>query len=685
MADKRIKDLSTEITSFRTGDFIAVDGTSGTAKMSKNNVMKNALGNVHLLDEVTSFAADAKILVDSETNGPGAMPADTLQKLTAQNALAGNVAPAFDPTRTSDNPYKAGESVVYSGETYVFKFNHYGEWSSSDVFRLEGGFISMRGIASVLGIKDANNAPIGSVIWSQTNSTYSHFPQESGNNLSGNLFTFSNKHDYTEQYVTQMFFDISGNMWVRFKQYGGTWTSWSRQANEGDISSLSSSVNSRLRDVLKLSGNATTANLKDADSAVPGTCYWCQTNSTYSNFPQDSGGTNLSGHLVTLAQSYSATSQYVTQMFFDISGNMWVRFKQYGGTWTSWSRQANTSDISSLSTSFNNKLLNYPKMSGTAVSIGLKDADNALPATFYWVQLDATYSNFPEGVAGGNLLTLLASISLTDQYVTQMFFDILGAVWVRFKQYGSSWTAWSRQANASDMAVYAGLKDALNYPDLSMFQRVGVVGDSYASAALYTPEGSPIGDVYPLSWPQILGRKTGCTWINFTQGGLSTRSWLSSASHGLPALLTENPCDLYILVLGINDTAISNYLGSIADITEHSSYEDYPDTFYGNYGKIFEQIIEHAPAAKIIFSTMSNNSVGTYRSYNEAIVEIADHYNVPVVKQFEDGFFSSAVYTSMYGQHPTKAGQAGMATAFERMIQKSIVSNLTYYNSLVGG
>lgn len=45
-----------------------------------------ALGNVHLLDEVTSFAADAKILVDSETNGPGAMSAEDLLELTAQNA-----------------------------------------------------------------------------------------------------------------------------------------------------------------------------------------------------------------------------------------------------------------------------------------------------------------------------------------------------------------------------------------------------------------------------------------------------------------------------------------------------------------------------------------------------------------------------------------------------------------------
>lgn len=48
-----------------------------------------ALGNVHLLDEVTEFPADGCILIDSETNGPGEMPKDTLLELTAQNAHAG--------------------------------------------------------------------------------------------------------------------------------------------------------------------------------------------------------------------------------------------------------------------------------------------------------------------------------------------------------------------------------------------------------------------------------------------------------------------------------------------------------------------------------------------------------------------------------------------------------------------
>lgn len=93
MADGRIKDLNREISDFSNGDFIIVDGTIGTSKMAK----------------------------------------DSLLNVTAQNALDGNVAPVFDHTRTSDNPYKAGESVAYEGKTYTFKVDHYGAWSAADV------------------------------------------------------------------------------------------------------------------------------------------------------------------------------------------------------------------------------------------------------------------------------------------------------------------------------------------------------------------------------------------------------------------------------------------------------------------------------------------------------------------------------------------------------------------------
>lgn len=93
MLFKRIKDWVVSITSFRSGDVIPVDGPLGTANMSKDDLLKE----------------------------------------TAQNALAGNLAPEFDPTRDEEHKYLAGEKVAYEGKSYIFKVDHYGAWNASDV------------------------------------------------------------------------------------------------------------------------------------------------------------------------------------------------------------------------------------------------------------------------------------------------------------------------------------------------------------------------------------------------------------------------------------------------------------------------------------------------------------------------------------------------------------------------
>lgn len=118
-----------------------------------------ALGNVHLLNEETKFPADGCILIDSETNGPGEMSKDTLLELTSQNALAGNVAPAFDPTRTSDKPYKAGESVAYEGKTYTFKVDHYGVWVDADAYPFSAdSFVKSIENLTGIGNKEINSS-----------------------------------------------------------------------------------------------------------------------------------------------------------------------------------------------------------------------------------------------------------------------------------------------------------------------------------------------------------------------------------------------------------------------------------------------------------------------------------------------------------------------------------------------
>ena len=88
---------------------------------------------------ITSFASGDMFSVSNPTDGTRKMSKDVLLELTAQNALAGNVAQAFDPTKPNDDggyAYYAGEKVTYRGVTYEFIVNHAsGPWNSVQVVR----------------------------------------------------------------------------------------------------------------------------------------------------------------------------------------------------------------------------------------------------------------------------------------------------------------------------------------------------------------------------------------------------------------------------------------------------------------------------------------------------------------------------------------------------------------------
>lgn len=215
------------------------------------------------------------------------------------------------------------------------------------------------------------------------------------------------------------------------------------------------------------------------------------------------------------------------------------------------------------------------------------------------------------------------------------------------------------------------------YFDLSLFPKFGVVGDSYASGELYY--GGSYVDKYNISWGQILARKHGITCTNYSKGGLTTRSWLTD-NKGL-SLMNSSPAeDLYLLALGINDyyQLGQAYLGDITDITDYESYENYGDTFYGNYGRIIEQIQNHAPNAKMVIFTVANTNT-VPQMFSDAVVDIADHYDIPCIVQSSDPFFQSDVYLTMSGGHPTAIAYSGMAVAFERLLDKCVKNNLSYF------
>ena len=151
--NKRFSELTVSATDFANDDVIAIDGeTNGTRKMSgsalksamKSNTLATADGNAYIVSDgdvvrikdwsksITSFRTDDVIPVDG-TDGTAKMSKDDLLRVTAENALAGNLALAFDPTRTNENQYKAGEHVIYEGKEYIFVAPHYGAWNTNDV------------------------------------------------------------------------------------------------------------------------------------------------------------------------------------------------------------------------------------------------------------------------------------------------------------------------------------------------------------------------------------------------------------------------------------------------------------------------------------------------------------------------------------------------------------------------
>jgi len=220
----------------------------------------------------------------------------------------------------------------------------------------------------------------------------------------------------------------------------------------------------------------------------------------------------------------------------------------------------------------------------------------------------------------------------------------------------------------------------LPFFELALFSKFGVVGDSFASGTLYIND--EYIDNYNISWGQILARKKGTVCTNYSAAGLNTRTWLTH-SKGLNSLLASPAEDIYFLALGINDYGKlgESYIGTLNDITAHANYEDYSDTFYGNYGKIIEQIKTHAPNSKLVLFTCANTNY-VPALFNDAIIQLAKHYGIPYIVQAEDAFFSSDVYTTMVGGHPTAIGYAGMACAFERLLNRCVCENIEYFKDV---
>ena len=238
----------------------------------------------------------------------------------------------------------------------------------------------------------------------------------------------------------------------------------------------------------------------------------------------------------------------------------------------------------------------------------------------------------------------------------------------------------------SNEALRAMLGDRFDYGLFSMIETFGVIGDSWSSGVIYRQNsGSDDENTFRnLSWGKILARNTGADCTLYSTGGATTRTWLTNSQYGLPKLLSDNAKQLYIVMLGINDsnTLGADYLGSLSDIAS-DDYATYPDTFYGNYGKIVGNIKTHASNAKIVLITAPNKDE-VRASYNSAIEAIANRFGIVCIKMHEDEYFNSDYFTQYVNGHPVAVTYSGMAKRFEKLIVDTFDTQFAYWKDYIG-
>lgn len=212
------------------------------------------------------------------------------------------------------------------------------------------------------------------------------------------------------------------------------------------------------------------------------------------------------------------------------------------------------------------------------------------------------------------------------------------------------------------------------YGLISMFNKIGIVGDSFANGYTVTDGGTAVNHPNQ-SWLAQLARKYGINYGIYAWSGLRTDTWLTS-QYGWSALNSDPvKCDLYVLALGINDA------GQIANLGTPDDIPLYSNTFYGNYSRIIANIQQVAPDAKMVM--ISCGRTGTnYNTINTAIRTIAEYYGLPYIQQQDDYYIGSRIYSAtMKSNHPTMPGYACIARAMDRLLGKCYIDHIDYFNT----
>lgn len=537
----------------------------------------------------------------------------------------------------------------------------------------------------IYGSRIANKTQLTSLADAAPNTVYTFAP-DSGEQQAdkpadaGTMLTLNSTNDNNGGH-TQIFIAIDGKIYRRIKwNRSGSivFSDWERVLDINDLG-----VNT-----LKVYGSIITASstsFSDLNDAAPNTIYSFNTTeqTKLSNMPV------TTGTLLTI-NGRSENNAGHAQIFIATDNKIYIRIKwsRTGGVaFSNWLRFISANDAVLYLKGYGSRITNKTQLASLA---------DATPNTVYTFAPDSGEQATDKPAASGTMIGLNCTTDNNGGHA-QMFISSANEVYTRIK--------WSRTGGVlfGDWVRLITSAEFVSdiWSDATMFERIGVVGDSFASGVIYPSAGGANDQKcthYEQSWPQCLGRICGIAAVNYSVGGCTTKSWMNGGTggqrnYGLLKMQSTEPCGLYLLCLGINDSGLKSgtqepepnvLLGEEDDIGTDA------DTFWRWYGDIVAAIKAHAPNALIVFSTFcrkhSNDSQSAYYSpfyddYNNAIKAIAEHYQMPCLDLTDDPFFNSSFYLDgMQNKHPTAPLYAGYAKAINRLLAKSMVDHYSYYS-----
>lgn len=214
------------------------------------------------------------------------------------------------------------------------------------------------------------------------------------------------------------------------------------------------------------------------------------------------------------------------------------------------------------------------------------------------------------------------------------------------------------------------------------FAKFGVIGDSLSVGYMGDSSGTAHGRNIYYSWGQVLARRYGNKCLNFGFSGATTETWYTNEKHGKVELVQEqNKCQAYVVGLGVNDTVTESNVGNANDINL-SDYTQNANTFYGNYAKVLQTIMETAPTAYIFVFTIPKTK-GTNRFSeikNNAIKGVvaklaSDRVFVIETNEYSELFNLDVITDNSYSSHYTAIGYANIATINAIMLSDCMNSN----------